>query len=506
MRVSRPISVIFSMNSGAPSTTSSQHHIIDVVRWLLIVATVMFAAAGLWIRYRFGAVLLDQVLLNLPAIGGGAGVGSGAVAVELVGWVMVPLTLAAAVSVVLVRRGRRAGRVQGRISMRAIWLPLLAALVSLASFLSITGVPQYVYSLSDSRSIEPYYVTPAITAKPARALNLITIYLESIEDTFSDTQLFGEDLLAPVEQATRDWSVYRDLQQPATGGWTMAGIVATQCGMALKSDLLEAGFDPNETGERLGTYLPGAVCLGDLLGQAGYTSTFLGGASSSFAGKDTYLHSHGYQTVLGLDDWKRTGEAAQDISDWGLSDQRLFARASAVVDELHAAQRPFNLTLLTLDTHEPAVLRDSCPASGREPMAAATHCSMQAVAGFIDHLRAAGYLADTVVIVTGDHLKGIGAGTAFYDELSQASQRRIFFRLWSPAPVRLEVAEGDQFSVLPTTLEALGFSVAGGRAGLGMSLIGTRPVVGVALALPPQEYAALLSAPSRTFYARIWAR
>mgnify|MGYP003815340617 CR=1 FL=1 len=494
------------MKSGTPSTTPGQHHVVDVVRWLLVAATVMFAVAGLWIRYRFGAVLLDQVLLNLPAIGGGTGVGSGAVAVELIGWMLVPLALVVSVSLVLVRRGQRAGRVQGRVSLRAIWLPLLAAAVSLASFLSITGVPQYVYSLGDNRSIEPYYLTPAITAKPATPLNLITIYLESIENSFSDAQLFGEDLLAPVEDATRDWSSYRNLQQPATGGWTMAGIVATQCGLALKSDLMEAGFDPNETGERLGDYLPGAVCLGDLLAQAGYTGTFLGGASSSFAGKDKYLHTHGYHSVLGLDDWRRTGEASQDISDWGLSDQRLFARARTVVDDLHATQRPFNLTLLTLDTHEPAVLRDSCPASGRVPMVAATRCSMQAVAGFIDHLRTSGYLKDTVVIVTGDHLKGIGAGTAFYNELSRAPQRTVFFRLWSPTPVRLGAAQGDQFSVLPTTLEALGFSIADGRAGLGMSLIGARPVAGVALALPPQEYASLLSAPSRSFYARIWAR
>ncbi|WP_169923734.1 LTA synthase family protein [Propionicimonas paludicola] len=474
------------------------------MRWVLIVSTLAFAVTGIWVRYRFGAVLLDQALLNLP--GGASEAGAGAVAVELAAWLIAPLALVLVIAIIVIRRGRRGGRVRGRVTFGPIWLPLLAAVVSFAGFASITGVPQYLYSLTDGRSIEPYYVTPSVTAGPARPLNLITIYLESIENAFGDSALFGEDLLSEVKAATADWSSYPRLEQPASSGWTMAGIVATQCGLALKSDLFQAGFDPNETGERVDSYLPGAVCLGDVLRDAGYTSTFAGGATTEFAGKGKYLSAHGYQTVLGLDDWVRQGEPAQDISSWGLSDERLFDRAAAIVDDLHARQQPFNLTLLTLDTHEPATVHGSCNAGQGASMAVATKCSMRAVAGFLKHLRAAGYLKDTVVVVTGDHLKAVGDGTAFHQELSHAGQRSIFFRLWSPRPVHLGVDRGDQFSVLPTTLEALGFSIPDGRAGLGLSLLGTRAVRGVALSLPSDTYRALLAAPSRDFYARIWAR
>lgn len=492
----------------APADPSSgpgpRRSVVDVVRWLLVYATLIFAIAGLWIRFHFGALLLDQVLLNLPDGGGSSGLGVSALAVELAAWLIAGLGVVIAVAVVVIRRSHRSGRLGGRISVRAIWLPMLAAVLAFGSFAATTGVPQYLYSLTDSRSIESYYVKPAIAAMPATRLNLITIYLESIENTFSDSEVFGEDLLSDLTDATADWADYPRLEQPASGGWTMAGLVATQCGIALKSDLLETGFDPNEMGEKVRAYLPGAVCLGDLLATVGYESTFLGGASTDFAGKGTYLASHGYQRVRGLDYWKQVGEANADISDWGLSDERLFAHAAQTVDALHAAGRPFNLTLLTLDTHEPAVIRDACDAAGRAPMAAATRCSMRAVAGFIQHLRAAGYLKDTVVVVTGDHLKGVASGTAFHDELSRATNRTVFFRLWSPTPVRLNVARGDQFSVLPTTLEALGFTVAGGRAGLGLSLLGERQVAGVPLALPPAEYDSLVTAPSHGFYARMW--
>ena len=494
------------MRRSAPTVAKDDRpQVVDVVRWILIGGAVAFAAAGLWIRFRFGAVLLEQVLSSLPGSSGGSGFGDAMLAVELAAWVVVPLAVAAVVAVLIVRRGHRTGRFAGRMSLRSILLPLLAAMLSLGSFLSITGVPQYLYSLTDHRSIEPYYVTPAVSGTPAKPLNLITIYLEGVEDDFSDPAMFGENLLGDLDRATADWSSYRRLEQPAIGGWTMAGIVATQCGIALKSELLQAGFDPNETGQRIPGYLPGAVCLGDLLKRAGYSGTFLGGADTAFAGKDKYFLSHGYQTVLGLAHWKDIGESGADISDWGLSDQRLFRRAADVVDELHESGQPFNLTLLTLDTHEPFATRTSCDAAGREPLAAATTCSIRAVAGFLDHLRASGYLKDTVVMITSDHLRWGAGGVPFRDGHAREGRRALVFRLWSPSPLHLGVARGDQFSVLPTVLEALGFGVPDGRAGLGLSLLGDRPVRGIALALPAEEYAALLAAPSRDFYARLWS-
>jgi Phosphoglycerol transferase and related proteins, alkaline phosphatase superfamily len=492
------------MNSHvSPQRGSERNQSVDLVSWVLIGVTVLFAVAGLWIHFHFGGLLLDQVLLNLPFLDGTAEVGNAALAWDLVVWLVIPLVTLLAVAIAAVRHGRRTGGLEGRVSLRAISVPLLATLLSVGSFLSVTGVPQYLYSLTDSRSIEPYYRAPAIEGRPARPLNLITIYLESVENAFSQSSVFGENLLADLDAATVGWQAY-PVEQPPTGGWTMAGIVATQCGVALKSDLLQAGFDPNDTGERIDTYLPGAVCLGDLLAEQGYTNTFLGGARGAFAGKEKFLSQHGYGTTLGLEYWLQHGESARDTSEWGLSDMRLFSRAAEVVDRLHAGGQPFNLTMLSLDTHEPATLLSGCAADGKEPMAAATECSMRAVAGFLGHLREAGYLKDTVVIVTGDHLKSVGTGTAFYNELSGVNGRSVLLRMWSPEPIALNATRGDQFSVLPTTLEALGFAVPDGRAGFGVSLVGRRDLTGTLLALPAQEYRSLLLAPSRTFYARLW--
>ncbi|MEL5937757.1 phosphoglycerol transferase I, partial [Stenotrophomonas maltophilia] len=44
--------------------------------------------------------------------------------------------------------------------------------------------------------------------------------------------------------------------------------------------------------DRMGSFLPKAVCLGDYMKQQGYTNHYLGGANCQFAGKGQFLASH----------------------------------------------------------------------------------------------------------------------------------------------------------------------------------------------------------------------
>ena len=331
---------------------------------------------------------------------------------------------------------------------------------ALVVFLSVTGVPQYATALLMDRSIAPYYLRPAVAAAAERPHNLVTIYLESGENTFADTSVFGQNLLSELDRATAGWARYDGLEQYPGGGWTMSGLVSTGCGIPLKSQLLTDGMNLNNLGEALTTYLPGATCLGDILSEQGYTNVFMGGAHTRFAGKDTYLSTHGYDRVLGLDEWEADGEARSQISVWGLSDRRLFGRAADVVDDLDESGRPFNLTLLTLDTHEPGGVFPGCSTDDDLAMATATKCSMRAVAGFIDHLESRGILDDTVVTVMGDHLKATSEGGFFKDELERTPNRTIIYRVWSPDGVRFTRDRADQLSVLPTTLELLGLGAA----------------------------------------------
>lgn len=467
----------------------------------------MLLAVAAWIRFRFGVVTFDQILLNLPIVGGaGEGVGNNNLAVEAIGFcVVLPIgiTLLAAWRVRSRRRRATTARTARRRGIR-VAVPVVAFTVSFTLFLVVAGFPQYASAVLRNLSIAPYYTQAQVLNQPDQPRNLITIYLESIENTFRDDGLFGENLLADLDRATSGWASYEGLLQYPGGGWTMAGIVSTQCGIPLKSRLLVAGMNPNDFGEQVESYLPGVQCLGDILAANGYTNVYLGGAHTRFAGKDTFLTDHGYQRVHGLSYWEAQGEDRENISLWGLSDDRLFTHARQTVTELHEAGEPFNLTLLTLDTHEPAGVFPSCRTDDEVAMATAIKCSMRTVAGFLDYLEIQGYLDNTVVVVMGDHLKATSEGGDFKTELDGTPERTIVYRVWSPDQVSFDRESADQFSVFATTLDLLDFNPRNGRAGLGVSFVRDADPEGSALELTEDDYEAVVRSPSFELYREFW--
>lgn len=474
-----------------------------VVSWLLTTVALFLVALAGWIRFHFGAVTFEQIVNNLP-ISSGEGVGNN----DLLHEAVVVCIVAPVVLTTLFFVGRwgwrRVRGTQPRLRRRYLVAPMLALITALGILLTVAGVPQYAGAMLDARSIADYYQTPSVGGAPAKPRNLITIYLESTENTYRDASIFGENLLANLDAATVGWPSYESLRQYPTGGWTMAGIVGTQCGFPLKSKLLTIGVNSNVQGEQMNSYLPGATCLGDVLSEAGYTNAFVGGANVRFGGKDTYLDDHGYTSVEGREKWEGGGEDPSNISIWGLSDARLFAHAKDTLTRLRNTGEPYNLTILTMDNHEPAAIYPSCTDDEKSPMATALKCSGRAVAGFLAHLKATGVLDDTVVMLMGDHVKNTGDSDQFRAELESAPERTIFFRVHSPDPVRFAREDADQLSVLPTTLELLGLGRWDGRAGLGVSFVGDHDLTDTAAALPARDYESLLQAPSSKIYQLFW--
>lgn len=470
-----------------------------IVGWSLIAVASMLAVLAGWIRYHFGSVTFEQIVNNLPG-GGGGDVGNPTLATEgLVVVIIIPAVTVLAVAVVVARlKGHLVTR------RRARWIPTVAVLTALTVLLSVAGVPQYAIAQLGGQTIAPYYVVPQLTSAPKKPLNLITIYLESTENTLGDSSVMGQNLLANLDSATTGWADDRGVSVFEGGGWTMAGVVGTQCGIPLKNKLLNGSYSLNDFGETVDHYLPKATCLGDVLATQGYTSVFMGGAENNFAGKDTYFRDHGYGTFYGLNQWKAAGEKPSEMSEWGLSDDRMIDHAINTVDQLHRGDKPFNLTMLTLDTHEPAAIYPSCHTDDAVPMATAFKCSTKAVARFLNHLKRAGYLDDTVVMLMGDHLKGTGDHDNYRDVLPKETHRTVVFRVHSPNPVTFTRPEVDQLSVLPTTLELLGYGIPDGRAGVGVSFVSDRDLSKTALGLHPDDYKSLLQAPSSALYRQFW--
>jgi phosphoglycerol transferase len=397
-----------------------------------------------------------------------------------------------------------------------VLIPSVAAVVvgGTTAFATTVGLGDYIRAAGSAYDVADHYVEPTVTSDKHKR-NLVLIYLESGEATLADDQLFEKDAFASLEEATRaadGWQSMGDFQQYDGGGWTMAGLTSTQCGVPLKGFVPATGSGAlNDLGGDIDSYLGGITCLGDVLAEHGYNNVFLNGANASFAAKDVFLASHGYSRLKDLSDWRAAGEPARNFrSDWGLSDGRLMAHAKDEIDELHAKAeetgRPFNLTMLTLDTHMPVHVYDYCTVDTQNKGTSVFACSMAQVAGFVDHMKEKGYLEDTAVVIMGDHLKQLSAGDAFQKQLGDNQNRTIFNRIRIPGEDRSSGLRPrvDQLNMYPTILEAAGLDLQDREAGLGVSAFAAEVPAGSAQAMQPEAYAELLESRSPRFYARAW--
>ncbi|GAA1137743.1 hypothetical protein GCM10009672_03960 [Nesterenkonia lutea] len=493
-----------------------------LIVFLLVWVGLALLTAAVLIRIFWGQITVGQLLLNLVSVETAGGGGS-VVWICILGIGVAPLLITAGLALWQARRRRRRSQnADESLPQRPPWIARTASAVlaftvvigGTASFAGAVSLGDYLEGASSRYELDDYYVEPTVTGDEDRR-NLVLIYLESGEATLGDEKLFEKDIFAPLEEVTRaedGWQTVEGLRQYEGGGWTMAGLTSTQCGVPL-GGLISAASSVDLNELRVGdeTYLAGTTCLGDVLEERGYTSVFLGGANPSFAAKDSLLSSHGYSEVKGLSDWIEAGEPKSSFrSDWGLSDERLMAHAKEELDALHAeAERtgePFNLSVLTLDTHEPVHVHDYCPVDTEDEATSVFGCSMKQVAGFVDHMEKQGHLEDTAVVIMGDHLKPADAGDAFHAELDANGDRTIFNRIWVPGEkTDRELRAGvDQLSMYPTILEAAGLTLEDGEAGVGVSAFATEVPAGSAQSLAPEDYTELLKSRSAEFYAEAW--
>lgn len=434
-----------------------------ILRWAAYQAAFSLFGLVFWIPATFGDVTIDQALWHIVYADGAAMMLSEVFYVECAVYVvLVPLLcalLATALHAEFARR--RAGWQRRALRFAPATLGAGGVLAMAWQFSAFSYAAAY---LEPDRFAQQFVHPRHVELVQERRRNLVVIYAESLESTYGDEALFGRDLLAPLRQVGgRSYDWYR----PAAGAtWTMAGIVATQCGVPLK---VYSQTDVRVVG-RERAFLPGTVCLGDVLQAHGYRNVFMGGVSLSFAGKGRFLRDHGYQEVWGREEWDATGARPEDYNAWGLWDSALFDRARAGLDRLHASGQPFNLTLLTLNTHNPfGFLGPACRQRGGVDFEGIVTCSAERIAEFISHARKRGYLKDTTIVVIGDHL---AVPNPVYDRLVQAPRRGMFNLFVGD---QLPPANTDQlmpFDMFPTLLELAGIRVVGDRLALGYSAVG----------------------------------
>lgn len=329
------------------------------------------------------------------------------------------------------------------------------------------GQRSAVVITDDDSWLERRYVTPYIVSQSSPP-NILILYLESIERTYSDSR-FG-DAYADLTYLGEQGVVFEGIQQIDNTGWTMAGMIASQCG----SPLMPAGLLHDRQFEPLSAVVPGVDCLGDLLTEQGYRLSFLGGASTEFAGKGRFYRDHGFDNIYGLQALQPRLEDPEYVNDWGLYDDTLYDLTLKEIERLDSeAESPWGVVNLSITGHAPnGYPAQRCIERQGEwdgtDILYSVKCSTWLARDLIERLENRGLLENTVVAILSDHLT---MRVSVWDDLTTMERDNTFILLGSDHEPQRISRLASPIDIFPTLLEALNYTLQGSRAGLGVSLL-----------------------------------
>lgn len=286
-----------------------------------------------------------------------------------------------------------------------------------------------------------------VTASPGK--NLVLIYLESMENTFLDERRFP-GLTPRLNALAKEALVFDDVAPALNADYTFGGIYASMMGLPLVKEVLRSGFVNSGIRVGVGEKLPS---LPSILASAGYEQVFLRGVNLSFAGMNVFLGRERFDRMAAYET-----EFPGRSRSWGCSDAVLFDWAFETFQQLSAGKKPFNLTLLTLDTHAPHgffyedSIRYRKNRSGNR-MLDAVHTMDERIGSFLDRLKRTPAWKNTCVILAADHLMPRGI---LHDELKHNPRRRLVVMVLNCGRTGRVSTPGMTFDLAPTILELLG--------------------------------------------------
>ncbi len=146
------------------------------------------------------------------------------------------------------------------------------------------------------------------------------------------------------------------------------------------------------------TYLP------RFLARHGYETTYLQGSPLPYMLKDVFMKEAGFQYCYGTQWFKYSYSS----NYWGVDDKAFFEQAFRLIASKRGMRKPWFITLLTVGTHHPLNIPEDYGNILEETKRQRTYRYLdEAVDTFIRELHNAGFLENTLVIITCDESQGI---------------------------------------------------------------------------------------------------
>src|SRR5699024_3209439 len=156
--------------------------------------------------------------------------------------------------------------------------------------------------------------------------NLIHLYLESVENTYSNLKIDNEKTTNYIPELTNlakenvSFSNSNDLGGSRTidgTQWTIASQVSQNMGIPLTLHLTSHNYD-NDT-----AFLPGGYSIGEVLENNGYVNEFMCGSKADFGGTSNFYKQHGNYIIRDYDSFVENGEIPEDyFVFWGIEDAK----------------------------------------------------------------------------------------------------------------------------------------------------------------------------------------
>lgn len=360
--------------------------------------------------------------------------------------------------------------------------------VILYAFFICYGVDEYIaFSFESTTLYDDYYVDPesvSITF-PETKRNLIYIYMESMESSYTDKKSGGAQRTNIIPELTdialsnenfSDGSSVNGARTVVGTTYTMGGLVAQTTGLPINSNYLsnETVNDNSST-----DFFTGIENLGDLLSANGYNQEFLLGSDATFAGRKSFFEQHGNYNVLDYYSVIDKHWLDKDyLAWWGFEDEKLYYYARAEARKLSLEDKPFNLTLLTADTHFTdgyacRLCDDTYPTQYANVLA----CASRQVVQFVEWVQKQDFYENTTIIISGDHLTMDANYTDKY--IPSNYTRKTYVTVINPA-ISSELHTNRSYTTMdlfPTTLASLGVEIKGNRLALGTNLFSSTPTL-----------------------------
>lgn len=445
-----------------------------------------------WVGANFGGVTFDEILfhMNTPLRGTGEDYVHTYItkavlpAVGIIVEVLVLLFIIRSLLQLFPKAWDKVKAVLAKVQKYRVWAALAviivwlgAASVRAQNWFGFLDFLQNV--MLRTKFFEEEYVDPkkATLTFPDKKRNLIYILVESAESSSMDKASGGLMNMNYIPELTEiakenvsfsQSDLLEGAAMPPLCGYTIAGMLAEYAGVPLKNYAIQ--WDSKKG------FMPGVTSLGDILDAEGYHNVFMCGSDAAFGGRLNFLTQHGDYEIF---DYYRAIEEERIPKGykvwWGFEDQKLFKWAKEELTTLSHDDRPFNFTVLTVDSHpQDGWVCELCRNETGEQYGNVWRCTSRQVSDFVSWIQEQDFYDNTTVIIAGDHCS---MDKDFYGEYeidkANGETKRKVYNAFINSAVKPEKEKNRLFTTIdlfPSTLAAMGVQIEGDRLGLGVNL------------------------------------